>query len=209
MSKRIVYAGLERCDFIYQLAKIASLKGTVLLVDNSHSKDLFKIVSKDSKDDIIEWKNMHITKNLEVNASDTDEYDFIFIYAGLAIEKDYFDKDTLVLVMPDYTNLCLKSIEENIPTELDVIYIMRDFCTKKLTEKSIAQRLNIERTAIAGRIPLSLNDIATYIAFSHNGTQNIKALSNSMQEALIYTTAHLFGMDEKNTSKLIAKAHKL
>jgi hypothetical protein len=210
MSKKVVYIGLERCDFIYQLAVIASLKGAVLLVDNSRTGDLFSIIGKDSDDDIVERHNMHITKNLNVKNSDTSDYEFVFIYAGMEVDREYYDEDAMVLVMPDYTDLCLRAVEVCLPgSDTDTLYIMRDFCTKKINEKGIAQRLNIPRSAIEGKIPLSLGDIAAYTAFTHNGKQSISALSDPMYTALVFTTARLHGLDEKNAGKLVGRAKKL
>lgn len=210
MSKRIVYTGLERCDFIYQLAKIISLKGPVLLVDNSRTQDLFRIIGKESDDEIIERHNMHITRDLDIEQSNTSDYDFVIIYAGLDADKSYYSDDTLALVMPDYTDLCLRAVEKALPSgDTDAVYIMRDFCTKKVTEKGIAQRFGIPRNVIEGKIPFSLGDIAAYTAFTHNGTQNIRALSDTMYSALVFVTAHLFELDEKNAGKLVARAKKL
>lgn len=210
MSKRIVYIGLERCDFIYQMAKIASLKGTVLLIDNSRTGDLFSIVGRDSDESIVERHQMHITQNLDVESSDTTGYDFIFIYAGVDTDREYYSEDALVLVMPDFTDLCLTAVEKCLPPDnADALYIMRDYCTRKITEKGIAQRFNISKNDIEGKIPLSLGDIAAYTAFTHNGKQGIGALSDAMYTALVFVTARLFGLDEKNAGKLVGKAKKL
>lgn len=211
MSKKIVYIGLERCDFIYQMAKIASLKGSVLLVDNSRTGDLFSIIGQDSVDNIVECNNLHITQNIDIEKSDTSTYDFVFIYAGMDVEEEYYKDNPLVLVMPDFTELCLGAIEKCLPPEsVDAIYIMRDYCTKKITDKGIAQRFNIHKNVIEGKIPLSLRDAAAYTAFTHNRTQNIGALSDMMCNALIFVTARLFNFDSlKNASKLVEKAKKL
>lgn len=210
MNKKIVYIGLERCDFIYQLAKIASLKGTVLLIDNSRTGDLFSIIGQESTDNIVERRNLHITQNIDVEKSDTSSYDFVLIYAGMDVDKEYYTDNPLVLVMPDFTELCLNAIEDNLPPEnANAIYILRDYCTKKITDKGIAQRFNINKSKIVGKIPLSLADIAAYTAFTHNRTQSLAALSDMMRTALIFVTAKLFDMDMKNAGKLVDKAKKL
>lgn len=210
MSKKILYVGIERCDFVYYLSAVLSLKGSVLVADNSLSGDLFLSVCKKKDENVAEWRNVTCARNLDVQASDTSAYDYIITYAGFAIDKEDFEADTLALIMPDYTDLSLSRLEECLPAMIaHPLYVLRDYCTKKVTDKSIAQRLYISPSDIAGHIELSTTDIQAYIALTHNGRHSIKGASETMVEAITYVVAHIFETTQKVAVKLVADARKI
>lgn len=215
MSKRIVYVGLERGDFIYYLASVLSVTAKILVADNSVTGDLFKAVNK-SDDTVYEYRNITYVRNLDIAASDMDNaensYDYILIYAGQDVEDVYFESSDLhVLAMPDCTKASIDTVAA-IPYDLssdETIIIMRDYCNKKISEKSLSVMLNVNAGKIAGKMMLSLQDIASYIALTHNGKQNVKGISDDMRAALTYVVAQIQGLNEKQAAKAVAAAKKL
>ena len=209
MSRRIVYIGLERCDFIYHLSTILSLRGNVLVVDNSISGDLFSAVCKNGEK-TAEWNNITYARNVDVEKSDTSYYEHVIIYAGSEPYSEKLDNATL-LVMPDYTKNGVKLLEKLAATDQteQTLIIMRDYCTKKLTDKSIATLVGINPKAIVGHLNLSIQDVAAYVTLTHNGHQNIKGVSDNMLEALTYVVSKFFAMDDKKAAKLVMDAKKI
>lgn len=208
MSKKIVYVGLERCDFIYHLITILSLKGSVLAVDNSRRQDLYECESQDSNKAIVEWRNITFASNIDMKQSNTNDYDYVVIYAGLSVEDEDFS-DAFTLLMPDYSDLTLRVMDTLPKTIKNPVIILRDNCTKKVNEKGIAVRLETSTKNIAGHINLTIQDMAAYVALTHNRHQNIKGLSDTMVNALTYTTSKIFETDEKHAEKLVAQAKKI
>lgn len=214
MSKRIVYVGLERGDFPYYLATVLSMTGNIIVIDNSHAGDLFRAVNK-TDDAIYESGNITYVRNLDVTASKKSlesDYDIVLIYAGADTDETYFDGSDLTLfVMPDYTKTSLDMIA-SIPYDLsseDAVIIMRDYCSKKFSEKSISVLFGVTSDRISGKIPLSLQDIAAYISLTHNGKQNIRGLSSDMQEAITYAVAKVKAFDRKSAAKAVTAAKKM
>lgn len=212
MSKRIVYVGQEKCDFAYYLSCALSTQGSVLVADNSIRGDLYTSINKSEDGEEFEWRNITFTRNLDLT-SDTEEFDFVLVYAGHAVEDEQlFDaKELTVLAMPDYSKQSIEAVKK-ISVDLsdeNCLVITRDKCTKKVSEKGIAAILGISPKKIEGSIDLSLKYEASYIALTHNGKQNIKGASDIMQEAVVFTVAKILYLDEKQSKKLVAKARKL
>lgn len=211
MSNRIVYVGAERCDFLYHFINILSTMGDVLVADNSIRCDLFTSLCKDKNENVYEWRNVTYVKCLDITASDTSEYDYVVIYAGMDPAPEYFDPETFVLAMPDYTAQSIEVVD-NIYNELShcrSLVILRDFCTKKITDKSVATLLTMNPKMIEGHITLTAQDMAAYVALTHNGHQNIKGISGEMLTALTFATARYFETDEKKAQKIVAAARKI
>lgn len=209
---RIVYVGVERCDFLYHFINILSTKGDVLVADNSIYCDLFTSVCKEKDENVYEWRNVTYVKNVDITSSNTSDYDYVVIYAGMDPLPEYYnDPETFVLVMPDYTAQCLEVVDgiyEDI-TKCRSLVILRDFCTKKITDKSVATLLNMNPKMIEGHITLTAQDMAAYVALTHNGHQNIKGVSGEMLTALTFATARYFETDEKKAQKIVASARKI
>lgn len=210
MSRRIVYAGLERCDFIYHLITVLSQRGSVLAVDNSVVGDLFSSVCKEEGESVAEWNNITYVRNVDVEKTDTDYYEYVVVYAGNESQGEPLE-NSFVLLMPDYTKGGISLISKYLSfvNPDQSIVIMRDFCTKKLSDKNIAALLGVNPKTIVGHISLSLQDVAAYIALTHNGHQNIKGISDNMMEALVYVVSKFFAMDDKKAAKLVSDARKL
>lgn len=214
MSKRIVYVGMERGDFAYYLATVLSTTESILVIDNSYAGDLFRAVNK-TDDTTYESGNVTYVRNLDVAASEKSlesDFDLVLIYAGTNIDDAYFaGSDLTVFVMPDYTKPSL-DMAASIPYDLsseNVVIIMRDYCSKKISEKSVSILFGVTPDKISGKIPLSLQDIAAYVSLTHNGKQNIRGLSDDMQEAITYAVAKVSALDRKSAAKALTAAKKM
>ena len=214
MSKRIVYVGMERGDFPYYLATVLSTTESILVIDNSYAGDLFRAVNK-TDDTTYESGNVTYVRNLDVAASEKSlesDFDLVLIYAGTNIDDTYFaGSDLTVFVMPDYTKPSL-NMAVSIPYDLsseNVVIIMRDYCSKKISEKSVSILFGVTPDKISGKIPLSLQDIAAYVSLTHNGKQNIRGLSDDMQEAITYAVAKVSALDRKSAAKALTAAKKM
>ncbi len=214
MSKRIVYVGMERGDFPYYLATVLSTTESILVIDNSYAGDLFRAVNK-TDDTTYESGNVTYVRNLDVAASEKSlesDFDLVLIYAGTNIDDAYFaGSDLTVFVMPDYTKPSL-DMAASIPYDLsseNVVIIMRDYCSKKISEKSVSILFGVTPDKISGKIPLSLQDIAAYVSLTHNGKQNIRGLSDDMQEAITYAVAKVSALDRKSAAKALTAAKKM
>lgn len=214
MSKRIVYVGMERGDFPYYLATVLSTTESILVIDNSYAGDLFRAVNK-TDDNTYESGNVTYVRNLDVAASEKSlesDFDLVLIYAGTNIDDAYFaGSDLTVFFMPDYTKPYL-DMAASIPYDLsseNVVIIMRDYCSKKISEKSVSILFGVTPDKISGKIPLSLQDIAAYVSLTHNGKQNIRGLSDDMQEAITYAVAKVSELDRKSAAKALTAAKKM
>lgn len=215
MSKRIVYVGMERGDFPYYLATVLSTTESILVIDNSYAGDLFRAVNKTDDTTSYESGNVTYVRNLDVSASEKNlesGFDLVLIYAGTNIDETYFaGSDLTVFVMPDYTKPSL-DMAASIPYDLsseNVVIIMRDYCSKKISEKSVSILFGVTPDKISGKIPLSLQDIAAYVSLTHNGKQNIRGLSDYMQEAITYAVAKVSALDRKSAAKAVTAAKKM
>lgn len=209
--KKITYVGLERCDFVYHLANILSLQGTVLVIDNSYNLDLIDAVSTDTRE-IREWRNIVYAHDINIKETDISAYDYVVIYAGSAFETDDFCDNDMTLIMPDYIHSSLSRLENKMPEDIsNPVYIMRDYCNKKFTLKSIAHFLNVNKKEIAGWIPFNTTDMSAYIALTHNHYSNLKNVSEEMLEALSYVVAQIFEIegDKRKLDRVLKAATKI
>lgn len=216
MSRKIVYAGLERCDFVYHLTNILSLvSGKIIVVDTSLSQDMFKSVCSDEYADIYEWRNIIFLRNVEDfwSSSELVDTDYVIEYVGMGDHEkvaDFGDEEKMILCMPDYTRMGIEKAYETVARENgNTIYILRDYCTKKMTLKSLAIAFGISKEDIAGFIPLNTQDITAYISLTHNRHQNIKGLSDEMIDAITFVSTKILGIDRNMAVKLVAKSKKI
>ena len=192
--KKITYIGLERCDVVYHLANVLSLQGKVLVVDNSYSADLIRSVSVDGSLGMREWRNVVYMCDVDLKRTDLTEFEYVIDYLGLAFTEDDLLDNDINLIMPDFTLEALTRVKE-LPARINnPIYILRDQCNKKFT----------------AWITLSVSDLASYIALTHNHISNIKTLSNDFVTAISYIASKVFEVeDEKKMDKIMAAARKI
>lgn len=213
--KQITYVGLDRCDFVYHLANVLSLQGPVLVIDNSARHDLIDSVSVDGTRQMREWRNVVYAADVDAVKSNTDSYAFVLVYVGMTFGAEDLKDNDYLLVMPDYLSHALSKIKDGIPAELlsgeGTMIILRDYCSKRLTQKSVAQLLGIHPKKIVGYVPLDKDDMGAYVSLSYNHYCNVKALSQDMTEALKYVSGVILGIsdDAKTQAKVMAAAAKI
>lgn len=209
MAKKVVYIGLERCDFIFHLAMSLGSIHHVLVCDNSFKGDMFSSIPFDQSrndDNIISWLDVDFARNISANQG-VDDYDYILIYAGDRMEEEYsLYEDAIFLIMPQCSHQGLQSINDMcLPLQkLRHVIIMRDQYSKGMTAKAIGTLLDLPPEEIEGFIPHTLEDFGAYLSLTHTGRQNPKCLSSEMKEALVYILSVLEGTDRK-TSLLMLK----
>ncbi len=206
---RLIYSGLERCDFVYYLAQlVASTSAQVIVNDTSITGDLFRIFP--TEEQYYEYKNIIFARNLDEYGSfeALDGIDYYIEYRGMVNHSLGNTPNTFHFIMPSYTRDGVELVSTMRP-EGEVTYILRDYCNWKVTDKSFALVCGLEPSAISGHIPLSVDDIGNYNALSINGHQRFVGLSEEMNQALIYAFATVTMLPEKEAEKIFKKIRKV
>lgn len=211
--EKIMYIGLERCDFVYHLATILSLQGNVLINDRSETLELIKTLSPyEDLDEQVEWRNMIFVKDKDLNNSDLSEFEYVIDYAGMNFEEKDFYNNTLTLIMPGFSKYDIKELSKKKPANVsNPMIILRDACSKKYTHKSIAVMLDVSPKEILGFIPLSAQDMGNYVALTHNRIASITNLSPEFTEGLEFVSAKILGIegDTRKIRKVFKAAQKI
>lgn len=211
----ISIAGIERADLPFFLAKILEQRNTVegfrnvLLIDNSDSKNLFRLAGGDTEEAQI--NRMTFMKDIAFDDKLFSGYSFVIFYHGFDIDVEILNKSDLVIMSTDYdpnTNRMLAGLMKGYDGEIQMVY--RDWATKKIKENLIEEILEIDSSQVEMRsvIKLDIADVAAYIALLYNGNQrlNSSGLSELFMETLRYLTEKITGADEKTIKSLIKKA---
>lgn len=211
--EKITYIGLERCDFIFQVAKALSLQGEVLINDRSESLELLKTLSPyEDLSTQVEWRNILIVKDKDLRLSDVSAFTYVIEYVGMNFEEKDFYNNKVTLIMPDFSKYSISKLEKILPVNVsNPIYILRDACSKKYTQKSIATYLSIHPKEITGFIPLSIEDQSSYVTLTHNRNVGLKNLSEEFKEGLEYVIAKIFDIenDARKIKKIIKVVEKI
>ena len=212
----ISFVGQERADIIFYLAKILQERNTkegyrtVLLIDNSDSKDLFHIVNKE--DDYQKTlKRLTFMEDIEWNDEYFRQYAFVIIYHGMDVDFDILNKSDLVVCQTDYNPnhyMPMKDILSGYTGEIQLIY--RDWFSKKIKESDIEACMNIpnEQVEMRSYIKFDGDDFMASIQLMQNGNQRVNKsnLSGLMIETLSYLAEKITGADEKTIEKMVKNA---
>ena len=209
---RLIYNGLERCDFIYYLSLLLAGKSTQIVVnDTSISGDLFKIFNiPEDSEQYFEYKNIIFTRNLDEIASfeALNGIDYYIEYRGLNVVNNGTTPNTFHLIMPNYTKEGVDMVSD-LKSEGDAMYIPRDFCSRKVTDKSLALTAGLVPSWILGHISLSAEDMSSYYALTINGQHKFTHLSDDMNNALVYVFATVTMTGEKEALKYFKKVRRI
>ena len=208
MARTIIYLGLEKCDIVYHLGMSLGAKYKVLICDNSLSGDLFSSINK-SADAFCSLAGVDYVK--EVSPIGIDEYDYVLVYAGERMEKEYLSySGALFLLMPQCSWQGLSAIRDlHFPyNDLKHILIIREYFTSGITSKSISVLLDTPPDMIDGRIAVSAEDQEAYLSLSHNGQLSPRRLSQDAREALIYILSTLEGIDRRSALLMLSRSWK-
>ena len=145
----------------------------------------------------------------------TDSYAYVLVYVGMEFDEADLEGNDYLLVMPDFSAQSITKIKNGIPAELlsgeGTMIILRDYCSKRLTQKSVAQFMGIHPKKIVGYVTLDRDDVGAYLSLGYNHYCNVKALSQDMTEAIKYVSAVILGIsdDSKTQAKVMAAATKI
>ena len=206
------YAGRENCLFMFFLIKSAMmLNQKVIVLDNSFSGDLHKVLTNDSGDDILET-DMHLfLRNYKMPKKAFDNYDYAFVYNGLKPLNEPYDfsvdvmyvETSVALFEIEATRKAYESMGEKI-TSISPTLIMVDSVINKISVGKLAEELNIEfENGYA--LPLVEGEIAKYQLLTRNGTVRIKGVSKDFASAIREQVAIIFDLYKKNLDKLMRK----
>lgn len=207
---RLIYNGLERCDFIYYLSLLLAKDSTQIIVnDTSVSGDLFRLFPTEDEQ-YFEYKNIIFTRHLDELASfeALKGIDYYIEYRGLNIVNNGTTPNTFHLIMPDYTKEGVDLASDAKP-EGETLYIFRDYCSRKVTDKSLALMAGLIPSWVVGHIELSAEDMACYNALTINGHQRFTHLSDDMNNALIFAYASVTMCSEKEAIKHFKKVRRM
>lgn len=213
----VSFIGLERSDIIFYLAKILQERNTsegyrtVLLIDNSNSKDLFYIVNKEN-DEEVTMKRITFDHDIAYDAEYFNQFAFTIVYHGLDVDREILEHSDMVVCSTDYNPnnyKLLSGILNGYSKDIQMIY--RDWMNKKIKENFIENEIDISHEQVEMRsiIKANLQDQNAYIQLLHNGNQRVNKseLSELMIETLKYLVEKITGVqDEKTLNKMISRA---
>lgn len=215
MAKIYVFAGLERCDFVYYLGNILSVtEKTVLIIDNSSLHDLFYAVAG-IDEDARSFCRQNITYLLNAGYSESlyEKYDFVLVYQGMQFDHEEADMAEHIYFMPDLLPITLHAFAKHMH-ELENYenssLIFRDQTSGKISTPSAAAIMGMPKECIVGSILCDFRDYGMYLSLTHNGHQSIRDLSPSFMEALTYVAEDILEMQgSKEMKGIIKKARKV
>lgn len=205
-----VIAGMERCDITYYIARALAKNfrdKTVLVVDNSISKDLFRAVNggiEDDADDSIERNNIAFMRDIKFSEDFYDQFDFVIIYEGMAIDKEEISLATRTFILPEATPVAMDRIKMLIDYQ-DEDVILRDL-TPRAKVKSIASMYGISLDHMIGAIGADSQDYAFYVELLYSGDVKMKNVSPDLRDSLLYILTKVACLNAKEAGKCLKKA---
>lgn len=215
----ISFVGQERADILYFLAKILEQyhddKGyrSVLLVDNSNTKDLYHIFDQqDTGMEEITRNRVTVTKDAIITTEYAEQFSYIIYYHGMDADKEILAESELVIAQTDYLPATYTQLKGALDDCEDIHFIFRDWRSKKVKESYVESEIGISNDKIQMRSIIKANDAddLAYFNLCHNGKQKLgKAnLSELYTETLRYFVEKITGADEKAIQKLLKKSLK-
>lgn len=228
--KTISFAGVERGDIVYYIAKLLAADGkSVLCIDNSKRNDLMTSIRNDYTDketketrlsstyvnDIRYYGSITYTSNKKKSERAFKRFDYTVVYHGLDIDKDIWDTSDLRFVMEnsdlfDRTDLSA-AIKDLDMKAYPIIALYVDVFYGKIKEQDLEYTLinKEEGEELIDSISISFDpdDITARQAFQYNGIQKVSALPAPMKEFLLAVYEKVTGSKPAKEKKLIADAN--
>lgn len=212
------FIGLERADIVYFLGKLLEQyhdkEGyrSVLLIDNSYSKDLFTIFNQhDLSKDYYKVNRITIRQDVDFSEEYFDKFSYVIFYHGLNVDSEILKKSDVVVMQTDYMPANynqLKNILDGYDGDVQVVF--RNWMSKKIKESFIEKEIGLDasRIEMTSVVKANMSDDLAYFYASHNGNQKISSanLSDLFAETLRFLTEKMTGADEKTILKLFKKA---
>lgn len=210
--------GMERADLVYFLAKLLEQYHdnmgyrSVLLIDNSYSKDLFAIFNQhDLSQDYYKVNRITVQQDLDYSEEYFDKFTYVIFYHGFNADPEILKKSDLVVLQSDYMPANYNQLKHVLDGyDGDVQVVFRNWLSKKIKESFIEKEIGLDpsRIEMSSVVKANMSDDLAYFYASHNGNQKISSanLSDLFAETLRFLTEKLTGADEKTIQKLFKKA---
>lgn len=210
--------GMERADLVYFLAKLLEQYHdnmgyrSVLLIDNSYSKDLFAIFNQhDLSQDYYKVNRITVQQDLDYSEEYFDKFTYVIFYHGFNADPEILKKSDLVVLQCDYMPANYNQLKHVLDGyDGDVQVVFRNWLSKKIKESFIEKEIGLDpsRIEMSSVVKANMSDDLAYFYASHNGNQKISSanLSDLFAETLRFLTEKLTGADEKTIQKLFKKA---
>ncbi len=210
--------GMERADLVYFLAKLLEQYHdnmgyrSVLLIDNSYSKDLFAIFNQhDLSQDYYKVNRVTVQQDLDYSEEYFDKFTYVIFYHGFNADPEILKKSDLVVLQSDYMPANYNQLKHVLDGyDGDVQVVFRNWLSKKIKESFIEKEIGLDpsRIEMSSVVKANMSDDLAYFYASHNGNQKISSanLSDLFAETLRFLTEKLTGADEKTIQKLFKKA---
>lgn len=211
------FIGLERADIVYFLGKLLEQyhdkEGyrSVLLIDNSYSKDLFTIFNQHDLSKYYKVNRITIRQDVDFSEEYFDKFSYVIFYHGLNVDSKILKKSDVVVMQTDYmpANYSqLKNILDGYDGDVQIVF--RNWMSKKIKESFIEKEIGLDasRIEMTSVVKANMSDDLAYFYASHNGNQKISSanLSDLFAETLRFLTEKMTGADEKTILKLFKKA---
>ncbi len=210
MGKVITFRGLERCDVVYFFSKTLALNNnTVILIDNSYTKDMFEAVNQfeDTTCRSVEKGNIVFMRDVMPEYGFYDLFDYVVFYLGETSDIKTIGEHNYII--SDYALTSIYRLRRQYGSILERCKIIfRDHVSDKIKESDIAEILEIDKSIIAGAIPYDESDYSNYISLVHNGSHSITSMSNDLREAVSYLLQQATEQDEKAVEAYFKKSRK-
>ena len=209
---------MERADLVYFLAKLLEQYHdnmgyrSVLLIDNSYSKDLFAIFNQhDLSQDYYKVNRITVQQDLDYSEEYFDKFTYVIFYHGFNADPEILKKSDLVVLQSDYMPANYNQLKHVLDGyDGDVQVVFRNWLSKKIKESFIEKEIGLDpsRIEMSSVVKANMSDDIAYFYASHNGNQKISSanLSDLFAETLRFLTEKLTGADEKTIQKLFKKA---
>jgi len=199
-----IFTGLERSDFVYFMAKLLSGEGSVLVIDNSVSGDLYNAVNIFDDSYAVEKEYVNYARNIKPSWILFNKFDFVLLYLGNNYDEKLMRDIKKVFVMPDYTPAELSRFTSLDPKTKKVCsLIMRDKASNRISDRAVPEMLDINPVQFKGTISYDREDYCAYLSFVYDGNQKLKNLSPNYMEALAYVLASILRVSTSEAKRII------
>ena len=206
--KLIVITGEERCDFSYYAAMLLhTASEKTVVIDNSLDKELFRSVQRAENMQVSTGKatvnGVTFLKDIAYSPEFFSAFDYVVIFQGENYDREIAELADTVYLMPDYKPSSIERSKNRITD--NTVVVLHDKAGK-ITDKAVAEMLQIPHEKVLGGIPINEQDYNCYLSLLYNGKQGLKGLSNDYLEPLMYLFATATGKAYKDGKKAVRKA---
>lgn len=190
ISYLISVMGLNRCDFVYYLARILNAASKrVLVVDNSARHEMFECIPKVEGAELGQTGDIYYMCQKAYSEAFFSQFDFVIVFHGLHINAELNEKSDYRFLETDYLANTTKDINKQLErqnTNLTYYVIFRDKVFNKITERMILEELGMQEKNINEQFEISYNeqDYMCYLGLLRNGAAQIKSTSTDMRSVL-------------------------